>query len=144
MLIDKMNIAILDDDLYFNRMLTHYVKTICSKRVYKVIDFNIESYLTPENFIKKMKPNLDILLLDYYLTDADGKTTISGEEVLERMQFYCRNCRVIMISGQKSIPHVIKMLSKGVYIYINKNANTNNRVGHLIQDIIRRDNRYIY
>lgn len=133
----EFKIVIVEDDLYYNKALTKYVSTICNEQVYPGIKFEIESFYTAEDFIEALDPNIDLLLLDYYLINEDEFDEVNGDEVVDIVKEYCPDCKIIMVSGQESTHLTAQMLKRGIYDYIDKNTNSKNRIGSVIQKLVK-------
>ena len=132
-------ISILDDDKYFNLVLTAYVKTVCNPFVYRNYEFEIESYHTAKEFLENVDTKTEVLFLDNYLLNEEDDENINGPEVLEEVIKRCKDCKVIMISAHGTITEAVKLIKNGVYDYIDKTANTNNRVGMILHKIMKED-----
>lgn len=129
-------IVIVEDDLYYNKALTKYVSTICNPHVYPDIEFEIKSYFNAHDCIEELEPDVDLMLLDFYLINDDEYDVIYGDEVIEVVKDYCPNCKIIMVSEQGSTHLTAQMLKNGIYDYIDKNTNSKNRIGAVIQKLL--------
>ncbi|CAG5076394.1 response regulator [Parvicella tangerina] len=130
-------IVIVEDDLYYNKALTKYVGTICNPKVYPGINFDIQSYFTAHDCIENLEPDVDLMLLDFYLINDEEYDIIYGDEVVEVVNKYCPNCKIIMVSEQGSTHLTAQMLRNGIYDYIDKNTNSKNRIGSVIQKLVK-------
>ncbi len=133
----KFKIAIVEDDFFYNRTLSKYIKTICNSRTYPNAEFEIKSFTTAHDAIHELEDDLDIMVLDYYLFDPESDEKLTGEDVLDEVNLHCKDCKVIMISAQKDATTAIQLLKKGIHEYIDKNINSNNRLGSIIQKVVQ-------
>ena len=62
-----IKIFIVEDDPYYNRLLTKYVETLCNEKVYPQCKFEIHSFLTAHECIEQLDDDISIMLLDYFL-----------------------------------------------------------------------------
>lgn len=132
-----VKVVILDDDVYFNKLLTKYVHNICSHSVYRDLDFEIEAYSDAETCIQKLDEGVDIVLLDFLLnTTIEGKE-ITGLEVLRIVQEINPEAIVIIVSSQTNMLHTVELMKNGIYDYVNKSINSRQRIGSLLQQIIK-------
>ncbi len=132
-----VNIVIVEDDKYFNKVLTKYVETICDEKVYSDFNFNIKSYHTAENTIQELEDDTDIMLLDYYLEHENEVDLLTGADVLDEVTKHCDECKVVMISAQEEKGLTEELKNKGISAYIDKNINSKNRVGAVLQDLLK-------
>ncbi len=132
----KIKIVVVDDDLYFNKVLTKYISTICNEKLYSNVKFEIKTYTNAHDFIEELDDETNILILDYYLINLNESDILTGADVLDEVNKHCTNCEVIMISSQKSQTIKEDLKSKGIFEYIDKNISSNNRIGAVIQKIL--------
>ncbi|MCB0429594.1 MAG: response regulator [Flavobacteriales bacterium] len=138
--IKKIKIAVTEDNRYYNAILSRYLQTVCKgmQNRYPGLNFDIRSYHSGEELLENVEKDLDILLLDYYLSDDPGQDTLNGPEVLAVVRDYCKHCSVIMVSEQNQVVNAVELMKKGLYDYVDKNLSSNNRIGSIIQEIIRK------
>lgn len=132
----KIKIVVVEDDLYFNKVLTKYISTICNEKVYSKVNFEIKSYTNAHDFIEELDDETNILILDYYLVNVNESDILTGADVVDEVNKHCENCEIIMVSSQKSKAIKEDLKSKGISEYIDKNVNSNNRVGAVIQKLL--------
>lgn len=131
-----IRIAILEDNPFYNNLLTRYVKNICNEEVYHDLEFEIKPFIEPHDFLEYLNEDLDILLLDYHLDTIEFDDKINGDTVFEEVQNVAPDCKVIMVSSQTNVHKAIELMKQGLYDYVDKNVNSRNRVGTLIQRIL--------
>ena len=139
----QTNIVILEDDLYYNKVLTRHIENICRWGSYTPAKVSISSYLDPEHFLEESKSDPDILILDYFLTQPLDKGPITAFDVITDAQLDTQRCKVILISEQQSAIITVRLMNLGVYAYVDKTANTHGRVGSLVQKILNSDNQFL-
>jgi DNA-binding NtrC family response regulator len=133
---EKIKIAIIEDDLYYNTVLYMYMKKLSQSSDFNNIEFEIKKYFNGREFVKNMDRDLDIVLLDYYLDDLDSNEPMNGAEVLKIIKDKAPNCHVIIISSQQNIVTTVELLKNGAYDYIEKGNFSVNRVWSLVQKLI--------
>ncbi len=138
-LIKDLKIVIVEDDLYYNKTLTKYVETICNEKTYPNFHFYIKSYLNAHEFIEEMENDTNIIILDYLLINEDDDEIINGDQVISEAFKFCPNCKIIMVSGQQNSHNTAEMMKKGVYEYIDKNVNSKDRIGAVIQTLLKHE-----
>ena len=131
-----IRIAIVEDDKYYNNVLTKYISTICSKSFFPGIEFRIVSYQSGHDFLEHIDEKTDILLLDYYLFNADELEQINGEDVLRVVKQYLPGCKVILLSALTDPFKLQKLHSEGILAHVDKNVSSTNRVGAILQQTI--------
>ncbi len=133
----NIKIVIVEDDLYYNKALTKYVQTICNEKTYSGLKFEICSYLNAHDCIEAMDDSMDIMILDYFLVNHDEEDVLTGEDVLKELKTYAPNCKVIVVSAQQSASKTAHLMRNGIYDYVDKNVSSKNRVGALLQKLLR-------
>lgn len=134
----EVNVVIVEDNEYYNKVLTKYVSTICNEKANPGLTFNIKSYHNAHNAIEELKDNTDVMLLDYYLENEDEADELTGAHVLDEVNKHCEDCKVIMISEQDNPVITDELKEKGITEYIDKNISSKNRVGAILQDVINK------
>jgi two-component system response regulator AtoC len=132
-----IKIAIVEDDFFYNRTLSKYISSICNSQVYPSAKFEIKSFTTAHDAIFDLEDDLSIMVLDYYLFNPNSDEKLNGADVLDAVNIHCDDCKVIIISAQKDASTAIQLLKKGIYEYIDKNVNSSNRLGSIIQKAVR-------
>jgi DNA-binding NtrC family response regulator len=131
-----IKIFIVEDDHYYNRLLTKYVETLCNEKVYPQCTFEIHSFHSAHACIEQLDDDISIMLLDYFLFNDDEEDILSGEDVLTEVLKYSPDCKVIMVSELKSAQTVIQLMHQGIYEYIDKNVSSRDRVGAILQKAV--------
>ena len=132
----NIKIDIVEDNKYYNTLLTKYVNTICSPSFYPGLHFDIHSYNNGQECIEHLDDELAILILDYYLDQNDESENLTGLDVLKEVKLYSPDCKVILVSELQSKPIMLELMSAGVYAYVDKNLNSINRIGSLLQQAL--------
>lgn len=131
-----IKIVIVEDDKYYNKLLTKYVETLCNEKVYPQFKFEIKTFLTAHDCIEQLEDDLDIMLLDYYLINDEEDEVLNGADVLKEVHTYSPDCKVIVISELKEAHEVVQLMKSGIYEYVDKNVNSRDRVGAVLQKAI--------
>lgn len=133
----NIQVVLVEDNPYYNRLITKYVRTICSGSFFSDFQFTIKSYLSAHECIENMEDDWNILILDYFLFNRDEDDILNGADVLKETQKYCPDCNVIILSSLKSESKILKLQEEGIYAYVDKNVSSLNRVGSLLQSILQ-------
>ncbi|MFN3916618.1 MAG: response regulator [Flavobacteriales bacterium] len=128
----KIKIVIVEDDYYYNKVLTKYISNVC-RSAYPSYQFEIKSHLTAHECIEELEDDTNIMLLDYYFVNPEDDEELNGEDVLREVQKHCPNCKVIMMSAMQDSHRAVELMRKGVFEYIDKNVNTHDRIGAILQ-----------
>lgn len=132
----NIKIVILEDDLFFNKSLERHVQTICNSHAYDDFKFEISTYLNAKDCIEKLDKDTDILFLDYYLIGPEEQQILNGGDVFKRVREVCKDCKVVMVSSMKNIQTVVEMIRRGIYEFVTKNKNSNNRINDVLQQLL--------
>lgn len=132
----NIKIVIVEDDIYYNKLLNKYISTVCNHQLYPHYHFDVKTYLNAHDAIEELEDDTNIFILDYYLQNSDEDEQLTGLDMVEHINENCFNPKIIMLSSQSS-PGVTSLLfSKGIYQYVDKNNNTKNRVGSIVHHLI--------
>ena len=129
--IDKFKIAILEDNLFYNRLLKKQMEDYFENLgVLNNCVFSIKSYTSANDFVENLSPNTDVALLDFYL--QEGETAL---KVMEKIRHKAEHCKVIIISGVKNIHTYYKTFWMGAVDFISKDRTAPIRSCRLIEAI---------
>jgi FixJ family two-component response regulator len=129
--IEKFKIAILEDNLFYNRLLKKQLEDYFENLgVINNTAFSVKSFTSTNDFVENLSPNTDVALLDFYL--QDGETAL---KVMEKIRGKAENCKVIIISGVKNIHSYYKTFWMGAVDFISKDRTAPLRSCRLIEAI---------
>lgn len=128
-----VKIVIVEDDNYYNKALTKYVHTLCNPAVYPKFDFEIKSFDNAHDCIRELENDIEVMILDYFLTNDNEVDVLNGADVLAEVNKHCPNCKVIMVSALQNAHTATEMMRQGIYEYVDKNVNSKDRIGAVLQ-----------
>ncbi len=132
-----LKIVIVEDNLYYNKALTKYLNTLCNTSVYPQFEFEIKSYLNAHDCIENLEDDTNIMVLDYYLVNEDEPDILTGADIVKVAKKHCPNCKIIMVSSQQNSHRTSELMRQGVYEYIDKTVNSKDRLGSILQHLIK-------
>ncbi|NVK64836.1 MAG: response regulator [Flavobacteriales bacterium] len=132
----NIKIVIVEDDLYYNKALTKYVETICESILFKEHTFEINSFLTAHDAIEQLDDLTDIMILDYTLVNETETDVLNGENVIDEVEKHCPKCKIIVVSAAQNPAITARVMKRDIYEYIDKNINSKNRIGAVLQRAI--------
>ena len=120
----------------------HFLGNLIKKTLEKLDDIDVTHFLSPEEFLKNLHLNPDIVTLDYNLPG------MNGVELLEKIRNYNDNIHCIIVSGQEKLDVVIDTYRKGVVDYIIKDdnalVNLENSIKTLVESVhLRKENDHL-
>ena len=127
----SFRIFIVDDDPSMREMINEFIQT-------KYDDAEIHVFSTGESALLELFKKPDVIVLDYHLESADGKS-MNGIDILKRMKELLPYTPVIFLSGEENPEVAANTIKYGAYDYIVKNENAfhrleimvNNSTGHM-------------
>lgn len=139
-MITKRNypIVILEDDPYYNQVLTKYVKLLCNEHNYPDMNFDIRAFKSAKECMEHLNSNTEILVLDYFL-DSYDEFPYNGFDIIKQVSRECKNCKVIVVSGQHNVTVTTELFKKGIYDYIDKDYMPAKRLSTAIQNILNHE-----
>ncbi|MBL6447294.1 response regulator [Fulvivirga sp. 29W222] len=135
-LISNIKVAIVEDDQYYAETLKAYIQNHLVKAGSN-ITFDIKHYSSAEECINGLEKSIDIIILDYNLENTSMHLHYSGEELLNIINGFCRDCQVIIVSGQKDQDVAIELFRIGIYEYIEKDNDTLIRLSSTLKRAIK-------
>jgi DNA-binding NtrC family response regulator len=115
-------IFIVEDNPVYNKLVVNYLQ---SKKFHR-----IETFLSGEECLKKIKMKPDIVIQDYLLEGIDGI------EVLKATKKIHPHTEFIFLSGQDSVDVAINTMKLGAYDYIVKDQLALKKMADKITKII--------
>ena len=104
-----VKIFIIEDDQFLGNLIKRTLE--------KLDNSDVSHFLTPEECLKNLHQNPDIISIDYNLPG------MNGIELLEKIRNYNDTIQCIMVSGQEKLDVVIDTYRKGAVDYIIKDDN---------------------
>jgi len=117
-----------------------FLGTILKTSLEKIGNVDVTHFLSPEELLKNLHQNPDIVTIDYLMPG------MNGVELLEKIKNYDENIQCIMVSGQEELNVVIDTYKKGATDYVIKNetavANVENAVRNACKHVQLRQEVY--
>lgn len=113
---NALPLFLVDDDKIFLTSLSHQLKTMVKQ------ESPIKTFSTGEEFLKQLKNEPSVIVLDYYL-NSSYKDAMNGLEVLKRVMSINPDAKVIILSSQDKMEVAVDTIKHGAYDYIVKNEN---------------------
>lgn len=114
----KMKIAIVDDSNFYNKLLTRqlemYAETLTLESD-KSCDFEIRSYVHPDDFLRNLREDLDAVIIDYYLGGG-----VRGIDLIEAVTKKAKDCKILVISQARNIFTSSQTIHKGATEFVHK------------------------
>lgn len=126
-----IKILIVEDDAFYMQTVKKHLKNL-EKTRFLEHKFEIKTSKAADDCMEKLEKDTDIVIMDYYLENDEGQVLFPGTYLLRAINLYCDNCRVIVLSGQKSQVVTKKLIKMGIYDYIIKD---NHALEQLTTDI---------
>ncbi len=117
-------IFIVEDDMLYREI----IKNELVENGYE----NIQSYTTGQHCLDNLYQIPDIILLDFNL---EGK--INGHDTLRKIKAINPDIQVVMLSGQDKLEVAVTSLKYGAFDYVIKNDVAINRVGKIVNRIVK-------
>lgn len=129
--IPKFKIAILEDNMFYNRLLKKQMDDYFENLgVLTNCVFSIKSFTNTNDFVEHLSNDTDVTLLDFYL--EDGETAL---KVMEKIKEKNPECKIIIISGIKNVHSYYKTFWLGAVDFITKDRTAPMRSCRLIESI---------
>ena len=128
-------IFIVEDNHISLMQLEKYLSNMSSCPNDKKPNLNIYSFETGEECISAMYLKPDIVILDFYLDEADPKAP-NGLEVLKKIKAKNPSTKVVIISGQDSVMLTAELYNQGADDYISKEHYAFSRVERSVLNLI--------
>lgn len=125
-------IMILEDNGFYNNMLMKYLSNYTEGIAFDHhIEIEITSFTNYEDFLRNLKPDLDVSFVDFYL--GNGKT---GIDIIKEIKKVSNECKIIIISQSLGVSASLLTLNEGATDFIYKDKNAFSKSCYLVEDII--------
>ena len=125
----KLNIFIVDD----NKLLVISLKKYLENRFGSSI--NISTFYDGESCLENINKNTNIVILDYFLDDAN-KNAKNGIEILKEIKRHNAKTEVIMLSRNEDVAVAIESYRAGASEYVIKGDNSLDKIISMINRTI--------
>ena len=127
----QFKIIILDDSVFYNKLLTKQIEEHTEDLMYnKGCNFNIRSYIDSTTFLNNLEKDTDIAFVDYHLGQG-----LNGGDLIKKIEAHCLNCKIVIVSQNKNVQTVIDSVSEGSTAFIYKDENALDRVSFFLKYI---------
>jgi len=126
-----IKIFIVDDDQFLGNLI--------KKAIEKLDNVEVTHFMTPEECLKNLHQNPDIISIDYLMPGMNGL------ELMEKIKNYNDSIQCVIVSGQEKLDVVVDTYKRGAEDYIIKNENAivnlENSIKHLCKNVnLRKEN----
>ena len=126
-------IFVVDDDEYFNRLLTAMVEKICDRNN---ISANILSFETGRECMEKLELSPSLLLLDFYL-DTRNDITATAYDLLEDIHRQLPDTYILLISQQEDWSLFKEdLIALGANEFLHKDRELESRLEPIIKSVL--------
>ncbi len=127
-------IFIVEDD--------QFLGSVIQRTLEKIEHVEVSHFISPEECLKQLHQNPDIVTIDYMLPG------MNGHELMEKIKHYNQDIHCILVSGQDKLEVVSDSYHRGAADYIIKNENTvanlENSVRNLCKNVsLRQENEHL-
>lgn len=113
----NFKIVILEDDDFYNRLLTRFLKLNLEKLACaKGIVITIHSFTSFLDCKRNLSDDVDLVITDYYLSDG-----YSAPLIIEKLNHRRINCKVVVMSRLQTIETSIIPILDGAIDFVKKN-----------------------
>ena len=133
---NKIKILIVEDDIFYLKMVKRHVNNL-KRAVFPKQSFEILTSSTADDCMEKLDKDTTIVIMDYYLENDQGEVVFPGIYLLQAINLFCDDCKVIVVSGQQSKQIAINLIKTGIYEYIVKDKDTFIRLASTLDKIIK-------
>jgi two-component system, OmpR family, response regulator len=130
-------IFVVDDDSFYNTILSNYIMGISKNPSYSEYNIQIFSYYSAEECIGNINKKPDVILLDYFL-EEEGHP-LKGIYLLNSIRDQSRNTKVILMSQQQAMLASVEFLHQGAYDYVVKDTSSLLKIGNIVETILKKE-----
>jgi DNA-binding NarL/FixJ family response regulator len=135
----EYRIAIVEDDFFFNKLLSRHLENLTDEFSSSNLDFVIDSYTSPDTFLKSLRQKPDILILDY-LFEVNHITSIqNASDLLRLFRQQFEDTPVLIVSCLQDPVKISNHLKAGTVEFISKDSDTLSVVRYMVKSLIRKD-----
>ncbi|HLG34221.1 MAG TPA: sigma-54 dependent transcriptional regulator [Bacteroidia bacterium] len=114
-------VFVVEDDEFQGKLM--------KKSLERIPDAEVHLFSEPEDCLKNLHLNPDVVSIDYYLPGMNGM------EMMEKILNYNNAINCIIVSGQEKVEVVLEVYKKGAVDYIMKDDNAVTNLEHSVRKI---------
>ena len=114
-------VFVVEDDEFQGKLI--------QKSLEKIPDAEVHLFTEPEDCLKNLHLNPEIITIDYYLPGMNGL------EMMEKIKNYNNSISCVIVSGQEKVEVVLEVHKKGAVDYIMKDDNVVTNLEHSVRKI---------
>jgi two-component system, NtrC family, response regulator AtoC len=118
---NTFKVFVVEDDEFQGKLIKNSLD--------KIQDAEVHVFTEPEDCLKNLHLNPDVITIDYYLPGMNGL------EMMEKVKNYNNAINCVIVSGQEKVEIVLEVYKKGAMDYIMKDDNTIANLEHSIRKI---------
>lgn len=112
----SLNIAILDDSEFDNKLFSQQLKTYTNELAFgEDLNFNIQSFTTTSDFLNHLSNDTEVVILDYYLDEGN-----TGKELISKIKSTAECCKILIVSQARNVDTAMQTLRLGANAFIHK------------------------
>ena len=129
----KFKIRVLEDNRFYNRLITGYLERYTEPIAQDyAIEFDIFGYMAPGDFLEHLPEDTNMAVVDYYLGDDS-----SGLYVLKKIKRKCKDCKVFIISSAETIRTSLATMLDGASGFILKDQNALSNASTALEEMLK-------
>ena len=130
-IINQVKIAVVDDSDFFNNILTKQLNSYTQKlSMGNNLHYEIHSYVHPDDFMRNLAINFDIIILDFFL----GKG-VTAQQLMKNIFEQSHHTKVAIVSQTKNVHTSLVSLRKGAIAFIKKDHEVLENVSYFVEDL---------
>lgn len=135
---NKLNIQIIivEDNPFFNKLLTRFVRKICHEWLYPTFEFEIKSCFNAHDCLLNLKQDTDFILLDYHLDTAEEPEVMDAADIIQQVNRVNPACKIIVISAADAEIFTPFIIEKKIFQLIQKNTVTAEEMKEILRKIM--------
>lgn len=114
-------VFVVEDDEFQGKLM--------QKALERIPDAEVHLFAEPEDCLKNLHLNPDVVSIDYYLPGMNGM------EMMEKIKNYNNAINCIIVSGQEKVEVVLEVYKKGAVDYIMKDESAVTNLEHSVKKI---------
>lgn len=132
-----LNVFILNDDIRIADKLKHFLE----KRFGHMM--NVSLFFNSESFFSKLTNNVDLVVVDDYLYDANTKTNADVVDIVKKVKAKCTTTEVVVLSSDEDIETAVNAINMGAKGFIPNRYGAWSKLQYLVYHIASSPIRFI-
>jgi CheY-like chemotaxis protein len=116
---NSFRVVVLEDNPFYNQILSTRLKlfldTVLPAKEHDHCEVKVESYVKPGECLANIRPDTDVVFMDYYLSDD-----LTALDIIRQIRWRCPEAKIMILSQYYSLNNSLATILEGATGFIQK------------------------